>query len=132
MQIFTRRVAWAYTIILVGAILYMLRRLLLPTFVEVEGVPFEIGVGSVVSSCFGSPALNTCADPTVVILTIVGAILATGWGSPGRMAFAVILGLLPLGIFLALLTVWVPLIMLLLIPLAVEWGSQLLFPQSAP
>lgn len=67
MQIFTRRVAWAYTVLLVGAILFMLRRLLLPTTFEIEGVPFDIAVGSAVYACFTGPTLATCSDPVIVV-----------------------------------------------------------------
>lgn len=131
MQIFTRRVAWAYTAILLGAILFMLRRLVLPTLFELEGVPFDIAVGSIVNSCYGNPALSTCSDPVIVLLTIIGVVVATGWGSLGRTIFAVILGLLPLGLYLGLGPIWIPLLALLLIPLAVELGTRLVFPQGA-
>lgn len=130
MQIFTRRVAWAYTVILVGAILFMLRRLVLPTVFETEGVPFDIAVGSIVNSCYSRPALNTCSDLVVVVLTIAGVVIASGWGSFGRATFAVILGVLPLGLYLALGPIWIPLLALLLIPLAIEVGTRLVFPPA--
>jgi hypothetical protein len=130
MNIFTRRVAWAYSAILIGAILFMLRRLVLPTVFELEGVPFDIAVGSVANSCFGRPALATCADPTVVLLTIAAVIAITGWGSLGRMAFTAILAVLPLGLYLALGPIWIPLILLLAIPLVMEASVQALFPAS--
>lgn len=130
MQIFTRRVAWAYTVLLAGAILFMLRRLALPTTFELEGVPFDIAVGSVVNSCFGGPALNSCADPAVVVLTVVGVVIATGWGSIGRTIFAAILALVPLGMYFALGPIWIPLLALLLVPLVIEIGTRVVFPAT--
>jgi hypothetical protein len=128
MQIFTGRVVLAYAVILVGAILFLLRRLVLPTTFEIEGVPFDIAVGSVVNSCYNRPALNSCSDLVIVLLTILGVVVATGWRSVGRAIFAVILAIVPLGLYLGLGPIWIPLLALLLIPLAIEVASQLLFP----
>lgn len=128
MQIVTRRVAWAYAAILAGAILFLLRRLLLPTTFELEGMPFDIAAGSVVNSCYSRPALNSCSDPAIVLLTILGVVAAAGWRSLGRAIFAAILAIVPLGLYLGLGPIWIPLLALLLIPLAIEIASQLLFP----
>mgnify|MGYP005842078631 CR=1 FL=1 len=128
MNIFTRRVAWAYSAILVGALLFMLRRLVLPTYFELEGVPFAIAVGSALNSCYGRPTLNNCGDGLVFVLTTIGVVVATGWGSLGRSIFAVILAVLPVGLYFAFAPLGLPVLLLLLIPLAIEAASQLLFP----
>ncbi|GAB4443902.1 MAG: hypothetical protein OHK0015_44610 [Chloroflexi bacterium OHK40] len=129
MRLYTGRVAWAYCAIVAGAVLFLLRRLLLPSFAEVEGLPFEIAVGSALNSCYGRPALNTCGDGIIFVLATLGVIIASGWGSFGRSVFAVILAILPLGLFFAFAPIWIPPLLLLLIPLAIEGGTRLLFPR---
>lgn len=128
MNIFTPRVAWAYSAILAGAILFMLRRLALPTFFELEGVPFAIAVASALNSCYSRPTLNTCGDGIIFALTTLGVIAATGWGSLGRSIFAIILAVLPVGFYFAFAPLWLSVLPLLLIPVVIEAGSQWLFP----
>lgn len=130
MSIVTRRVVWAFAVVLLGATLFMLRRLALPTVFEIEGVPFAIAVGSALNSCYSRPALTTCSDLVIVVLTVLGVVVAAGWGSLGRTAFALVLALLPLALYLALGPIWIPLLLLLLIPLIVELLSQLFFPEQ--
>jgi hypothetical protein len=130
MTLFTRRTLWAYALILVAVALFALRRVLLPTTFELEGVPFDIAVASALNSCYGRPTLNSCADLGVVTLAVIGVVLATGWASAGRTIFAVILAIMPLGLFLALSPVWLTLILLLVIPAAIELVSQALFGRS--
>lgn len=123
-----RRFFNAYAVLLVGAILFMLRRLALPTVFELDGLPFEIAVPSALNSCYNRPALSTCSDGVIVVLTIIGVTVSSGWGSTGRMIFAVILALLPLGFYLILTPIWMPLGMLILLPVALELGARLLAP----
>ncbi len=130
MRIVTRRVVWAYAVVLVGATLFLLRRLVLPTVFEIEGVPFDIAVGSALNSCYSRPALATCGDLVIVAPTVLGVVVATGWRSLGRTAFALVLALPPLALYLALSPIWIPLLLVLLIPLAVEFLSQLFFPEQ--
>lgn len=123
------RIVRAYLVIAAGAALYMLRRYALPTFFETEGLPFEIAGPSALNSCYNGFALNTCADAGIVTLTVIGVILAVGWGSPGMAIFAVILAIPPLVLFFALSPIWAPLLSLALIPIALEVGLRFLFPQ---
>ena len=131
MKLFTRRVAWAYAILLVCAALFLLRRAVLPTVFELEGVPFDIAVGSALNACYGRPTLSSCSDLGIVALAVIGVVVATWWGSAGRTAFAVILALLPLGLYLVLSPIWIPLIMLLLIPPTIGGVAGALFPAQA-
>ncbi|NTU80729.1 MAG: hypothetical protein HGA45_15360 [Chloroflexales bacterium] len=124
----SRRVLYAYAVLLAGMILFLLRRLVLPTVFELEGLPFDIAVPSALNACYNSPALSTCSDGVIVILAIIGVTVAAGWGSVGRMIFAVILALLPLGLYLILSPIWIPLILLILLPLALDLGVRLLVP----
>ncbi|NNJ09352.1 hypothetical protein EKD04_003320 [Chloroflexales bacterium ZM16-3] len=128
MPIFQNRIVRAYLVIAVGAILYMLRRYALPTFFDTEGVPFDIAGPSALYSCYTGFALNTCADGFIVGLTIIGVVVAVGWGSLGMAIFAIILAIPPAVLFFALSPIWAPLLSLLLIPLALEFGMRFLFP----
>lgn len=129
MRILTRRVIWAYSFILIGVILFWLRRLVLPNYFELEGVPFAIAAPSALNSCYHRLALNTCGDAAIFSLTTLGVIAATGWGSLGRSTFALILAILPVGLFFALMPPGLPALLLALIPLFIELGSQLIFPE---
>ncbi|WP_129671338.1 hypothetical protein [Candidatus Chloroploca sp. Khr17] len=130
MNISTQRILVAYTILFAGIALFILRRMVLPTTFEIQGVPFDIAVPSVLNSCYNRPALNTCSDSFIVILTTVGVVLASGWRSAGRMIFAVILGILPLGLYFILSPIWIPLILLALLPIEIEIGTRFLFPRQ--
>jgi hypothetical protein len=127
-MIFHNRIVRAYLVIAMGAILYMLRRYALPTFFDTEGVPFDIAGPSALYSCYGGFALNTCADGFIVGLTIIGVVVAVGWGNVGMAVFAIILAMPPAVLFFALSPIWAPLLSLLLIPLALEVGLRFLFP----
>jgi hypothetical protein len=122
----SRRTLNAYAVLLAGATLFLLRRLVLPTVFELEGLPFDVAVPSVLNSCYGNPTLATCSDGVIVVLTVIGVTLAAGWGGVGRMIFAVILALLPLGLYLVLSPIWIPLALLILLPLALDIGTRLL------
>jgi hypothetical protein len=126
----SRRALNAYAVLLAGVILFLLRRLVLPTVFELEGVPFDIAVPSALNSCYNGPALSTCSDGVIVALTIIGVTVAAGWGSVGRMIFAVILSILPLGLYFILSPIWIPLALLILLPLALDLGVRLLAPAS--
>lgn len=126
----TRRTLSAYAVLLAGATLFMLRRLVLPTVFELEGLPFDIAVPSAMNACYMRPALNTCSDGAIAVLTVLGVALAAGWGSPGRMIFAMILAVLPLGLYLVLTPIWIPLLLLILLPLALDLGVRLLVPST--
>lgn len=126
-----RRMLRAYLVIGVGALLFWLRRLVLPTFFEVEGVTFDIAVPSALNSCYMTPALSTCSDAVVVLLTIVGVVSAVGWRQPPLLIFATILAIPPLVLYFALSPIWAPLIALAVIPLLLELGLWFLFPRNA-
>lgn len=127
-MIFRNRIVRAYLVILVGAALYMLRRYLLPTFFETEGLPFDIAGPSALYACYNGFALNTCADGFIVGLTMIGVVVAVGWGSLGMAIFAIILIIPPAVLFFALSPIWAPLLSLMLIPLALEIGLRFLIP----
>jgi hypothetical protein len=128
MPIFQNRIVRAYLIIMVGAVLYLLRRYALPTFFETEGLPFDIAGPSALNSCYDVIALNTCADGGIVLLTVVGVIITVGWGSLGMAIFAIILAIPPLVLYFALSPILAPLLSLMLIPVALELGLRFLFP----
>ncbi|MCX7791495.1 MAG: hypothetical protein N2378_12710 [Chloroflexaceae bacterium] len=127
MNIATQRLIWAYGCVLLGALLLALRRLLLPNYFELEGLPLAIAIPSALYSCYTKPALSTCGDGAIFALTALGVIAATGWGSPGRSIFAVILVVLPLCFYFLFAAASLAVPMLLLIPLAVELGDRWLF-----
>ncbi len=131
MTIFSRRTLYAYAVILGGMSLYMLRRLFLPTFFETEGVPFAISSISALSACYAGPTINTCSDAVIVTLSTFGVVAAASWGSPGRTIFALILAVLPLGFYLIGSSIWITLILLVLLPLAIDLGVRLLIPRQA-
>ncbi|MBX0326801.1 hypothetical protein K2Z83_03780 [Oscillochloris sp. ZM17-4] len=132
MQFLQNRIVRAYIVITVGAILYMLRRYALPTFFDTEGLPFDIAGPSALYACYSGFALNTCADGFIVGLTIIGVVVAVGWGSLGMAIFAVILAIPPTVLFFALSPIWAPLLSLLIIPLALEIGLRFLLPAPTP
>jgi hypothetical protein len=115
-----------YAVLLIGATLFMLRRLVLPTFFELEGVPFSIAVGSALNVCYTRPSLGSCADGLIVAVTGVGVALGAGAGRLGRTIFAGILVLLPLGLYFAYSPLWLWLPLLILLPLILEAGVRLL------
>jgi hypothetical protein len=130
MKLLESRIVRAYLVIAVGALLFALRRVVLPTFFELEGVPFDIAVPSALNSCYFSPALSTCSDAGIVALTVIGVIVAVGWGSVGMTNFAVILAIPPLVLYFALSPIWAPLLALAFIPIALEVGLRLLAPRA--
>ncbi|NTW01819.1 MAG: hypothetical protein HGA19_11075 [Oscillochloris sp.] len=130
MPILNNRIVRTYLVIALGAAFYMLRRYALPTFFETEGLPFDIAGPSALYSCYNGFALNTCADGFIVGLTIIGVIIAVGWGSLGMTIFAIILAIPPLVLFFALSPIWAPLLSLILIPIALELGLRFLLPTS--
>ncbi len=129
--IFTSRLARAYLVIALGAVLFALRRVFLPTFFEEQGVMFDIAVPSALNSCYNRPALNTCSDAVIVVLTVIGVVAAVGWGNLAMTVFAIILALPPLALYFALSPIWAPLIALAFIPIALEIGLWLLFPRPS-
>lgn len=125
----TERPTWwfaPYAALLIGATLFMLRRLVLPTYFELEGVPFGIAVGSALNACYTRPTLSVCADGIIVALTGLGVALGAGWGSLGRSIFAAILLILPLGLYFAYSPIWLWLPLLILLPIILEVGVRLL------
>jgi hypothetical protein len=124
----SRRTLNAYVVLLAGIVLFLLRRLVLPTSFELDGLPFDIATSSALNACYNTPALDMCGDGVIVALTIIGVTLASGWGRTGRMIFAVILALLPIGLYFILSPIWVTLILLILLPLALDLGVRLLVP----
>lgn len=132
MSLLQNRFVRPYLIIAIGAIFFALRRLLLPTFFELQNVPFDIAVPSALNSCYEKFALNTCSDGVIVALTILGVIVAIGWNNPGFFIFAVILAIPPLVLYFSLSPIWVPLLALAIIPIALEVGLRILFPPAKP
>jgi hypothetical protein len=126
----SRRASYAYMVLLAGAILVLLRRLLLPNFFELEGLPLDIANASALNSCYGSPAISTCGDGVVVILTAIGVAVAAGWGSAGRAIFAAILVVLPIGLYLSFVPIWAIALLLALLPLALDLGVRMFYPQG--
>lgn len=124
----SRRTLYAYAVLLAAATLFMLRRLVLPTVFELEGVPFDIAAASALNSCYFFPAPSTCSDGVIVVLATLGVAVAAGWGSAGRMIFALILMILPLALYLLLVPIWVILALLIVLPLALDLGVRLLAP----
>jgi hypothetical protein len=124
----SRRTLYAYAVLLAAATLYLLRRMVLPTVFEIEGIPFDIATASALNSCYFTPTLNTCSDGVIVVFATLGVTVAAGWGSVGRMIFAVILMLLPLALYLLLVPIWVILILLIALPLALDLGVRLFVP----
>lgn len=127
MPIATQRLIWAYGCVLVGALLLALRRLLLPNYFELEGLPLGIAIPSALYSCYTRPAPGTCGDGVIFGLTALGVVIASGWGSLGRSIFAVILVILPLCFYFLFAAAGLAVPMLLLIPVAIELGDRWLF-----
>lgn len=129
MPLVQSRLFRAFAVIAAAALLFVLRRLALPTFFEQQGVPFDIAVPSNLSSCLQRPALATCSDAAVVVLAVAGVVAAVGWGNLGMLIFAIILALPPLLLYFAGSPIWAPLLALAFIPVALEIGLRLLAPQ---
>jgi hypothetical protein len=127
--ILTHRIVRAYLVIALGAVLFWLRRIFLPTFFELQGVMFDIAVPSALNSCYNRPALATCSDAVIVVGTVVGVVAAVGWGNLAMTVFAIILAI-PLALYFALSPIWPPLIALAFIPIALELGLWFLFPRQ--
>ncbi len=127
-ELFANRTFRAYLVILVGATLFMARRLVLPTFFETSGVPFNIAVPSNLNACYTEPRLLMCSDAVIVGFTILGVIVALGWGSLGITIFTVMLAIPPTMLYFALSPIWAPLLALAFIPLALEVGLRWIIP----
>ncbi len=125
------RITICYLIIAGGTLLFALRRLILPTFFELEGLPFFIAAPSVLNSCYSAPTLAKCSDPAIVLATIIGVTLVTGWGHPIALIFALILAILPTLFYLLLGPILFVLGFLLIIPVLVTFGMRLFFPPLA-
>lgn len=119
----------AYLIIVVGATFFMARRLVFPTLFEVSGIPFDIAVPSNLNACYTDPRWLYCSDGIIVALTILGVVVALGWGSVGMSVFAIMLAIPPFVLYFALSPIWAPLIALAFIPLALEIGVRWLLPR---
>jgi hypothetical protein len=126
------RIALCYLLIAGGALLFAARRLVLPTFFEQEGLPFVIAAPSILNSCYSAPTLAKCSDPAIVLATIVGVTLVTGWGHPVALIFALILAILPTLLYLLLGPIVIVLGFLLIIPIIVRLGMRLFFPSLEP
>lgn len=119
---------YAFTALLAGMSLYLLRRLLAPTVFEIEGLPFAIAGPSALNACYRTGTINNCGDLGIVILTTIAVTVATGWGSAGRSIFAAILSISPIGLYLVGAPIWVSALLLAVIPLAIDLGTRLIFP----
>jgi hypothetical protein len=120
------RLVVCYAILALGIGLFFLRRLLLPSFFELEGVPFEIATRSTLNSCYSAPTLAKCSDPVIVLATIIGVTLVIGWGSTIAMVFAAILAVMPTLFYLMLGPISFVLILLIANPLLIFFGMRLL------
>ncbi|MFV9503637.1 MAG: hypothetical protein AB4911_03640 [Oscillochloridaceae bacterium umkhey_bin13] len=127
---FAQRTINAFTALLVGIGLYLLRRLLAPTVFESGGLPFEIAGPSALNACYRNATINNCGDLGIVVITTIAVAVATGWGSVGRGIFAAILSISPIGLYLVGAPIWVSAILLAMMPLAIDLGARWLFPQT--
>ena len=127
--ILRHRVGLSYSIIAVGIVLYVLRRVFLPTFFELEGLPFTIAAPSVLNSCYNKPTLITCIDPVIVGLTILGVAIATARGNGVSIGFTLVLILMPTGLYFLLGPIQLVVILLLVIPVLIDYGMKLIFPE---
>ncbi|NJN17948.1 MAG: hypothetical protein HC822_17580 [Oscillochloris sp.] len=122
----------AYLVIAAGALLFWLRRLTLPTYFELSGIPFDIAVPSNLVSCTNQPTIATCSDAVIVTLTVIGVVITVGWGNAGMLIFAIILALPPLLLYFAGSPILPPLLALAFIPLALAAGLRMLIPPQEP
>ncbi|PDW02858.1 hypothetical protein CJ255_11895 [Candidatus Viridilinea mediisalina] len=113
---------------LIGGMLFMLRRLVLPTSFELAGVPFTIAINSALNLCYTRPGLITCSDAIIVVLTSLAVAIGAGWRSWGRMFFALIFVVTPIGLYILSGPIWLWLPTLALLPVVIEGGSRLLAP----
>jgi hypothetical protein len=127
-ELFANRTLRAYLVILVGATLFMARRLAFPTLFETSGIPFDIAVPSNLNACYTDPRWLMCSDGIIVALTIIGVVVALGWGSLGITLFAVMLAIPPAVLYFALSPIWAPLLALAFIPLALELALRWITP----
>lgn len=117
---------YPYAALLVGGMLFMLRRLVLPTSFELAGVPFTIAINSALNLCYTRPGLLTCSDPIIVVLTSLALAIGAGWSSWGRTFAALVLVITPIGLYFLSGPIWLWLPPLLLLPVILEAGSRLL------
>jgi hypothetical protein len=122
------RLLRAYGILCVGLLFFLLRRVIFPTSFEVSGMPLSISSASALNQCTYQFSLSNCGDAFIVVLTTIGMLVAYGWGRPGLMVFAFILGPLPIAVYFLLAPPWLLLVVLLAIPLVLEIGLRLLLP----
>jgi hypothetical protein len=123
------RVLSAYAIVLVATLLFLGRRLVLPTDFDVAGMPFEIAAASATNRCYSHPELSVCSDLIIVVPAIIGVTVASGRGHVLAMVFASLMGLLALALYLMLSSIYVVFATLLLTPLLIVGIEQLAFPR---
>ncbi len=128
--IFNNRLLRSYFLLLILVLLFFVRRRLLPTPLELENLPLDIAVASGLQSCYDAPALARCGDPLIVAVGGILMIFSAGWGHWLTMAFAVILGLLPITIYFLFAPIWMVFLALLLMPLLVALVFRLILPPA--
>jgi hypothetical protein len=122
------RVFSAYVLLCVGALLFLARRMVLPTDFDVEGMPFEIAATSATNRCYSRPSLAMCSDLLIVVPTIIAVTIASGRGHILALLFAALMGLMALALFLMLSSIYVVFATLLLMPLLIVTINRLAFP----
>ncbi|MCG8353557.1 MAG: hypothetical protein MI924_37815 [Chloroflexales bacterium] len=129
--LFANRLLRSYLVLLLGILVFIGRRYIIPTTLELEGLPPTIAVGSVLNSCYVAPTWIKCSDPVIIAVSVLLMTLTLGWGNWVAMMFAVILAILPLAIYFLLGPITLVLINLLAIPLIVQLILRLIFPPGA-
>ncbi|MCU0493148.1 MAG: hypothetical protein MUD01_16305 [Chloroflexaceae bacterium] len=124
------RLIRSYSVLLLGMLLFVARRWVLPLEIE-QGLPFDIATSTVLNLCYLTAHPVPCADPLLVVLTVVGLVVAVGWGSRGMLLFTLILMPLPLFLYFSFGPLWLVFLYLLAIPAAMELGLRWLFPPTA-
>lgn len=124
--LYENRLVRSYAVLLIGTLLFFGRRQVFPIPIE-QGLPFDIGVASVLNLCYETPSLINCSDPTIIIGTALAVVLAVGWGNLPLLILTAIALPLPLALYFLFGPVWLVFIILLVIPLVMEIGVRFVF-----
>ena len=106
------RLMRGYSIILIGLVILVARRLLFP--VEFDILPLAIVVPTMLTRCTNTGDLLSCGELVIAALTILLLIPALGWGSILGFMIVIALILPPAALFFLFTPIWGGLLLLLL------------------
>ncbi len=125
---FSNRLTRSYAVLILGGLLFWMRRQIFPTIFDSPRIPFDIGTISTLNSCYTTPTLVKCSDPLFILLTASALVWALWRGNLVVMIFAIILTLVPLAFYFMFAPIVMVAVMFLAIPILIVAGVRLVAP----